>query len=129
MSTGLLVTVLRSASLTIAGMDIVAAAFSEAMEAASAASDLTSVLHLDPDLVTVGPVAEGNTRTADAEQRTVPVIVMAWARGHERRSARDLLSRHHGRHVPFAWVTGMNAPSAAPAVLVSPTRSLTPLVR
>ena len=93
-------------------MDIVAATFPEPAEAASAASALTSELHIDPDLVTVSPVRA--TPPDPVPAATARVVLVAWIGERDRAIARDVLGRHHGRHVPFDWLADPTGVLGAP---------------
>jgi hypothetical protein len=84
-------------------MDVIAAAFDEESEATSAARDLESELHLGDGLVAVEPVPDP---PAGADERPVPgeAVVLAYVAEDESAHARDVIGRHHGRHVPLDWL-------------------------
>ena len=84
-------------------MDVIAAAFDEESEATSAARDLESELHLADGFVAVEPVPEP---PADAGEQPVPgeAVLVAYVEGDQSGHARDVIGRHHGRHVPLDWL-------------------------
>ena len=85
-------------------MDVIAAAFDEASEATSAARDLESELQLGDDLVAVGPVPD--LPAGSVGQHPVPgeAVLVAYVGSDESARARDVIGRHHGRHVPLDWL-------------------------
>ena len=84
-------------------MDVIAAAFDEESEATSAAHYLESQLHLADGLVTVQPVPDA---PAGAAEHPVPgeAVLVAYVEADESAHARDVIGRHHGRHLPLDWL-------------------------
>jgi hypothetical protein len=84
-------------------MDVIAAAFDEASEATSAAHELESELQLAHGLVAVEPVPHP---PAGVAEMPVPgeAVLVAYVEANESAHARDVIGRHHGRHVPLDWL-------------------------
>ena len=84
-------------------MDVIAAAFDERSEATSAAQDLESELHLADGLVAVEAVPDP---PAGANEKPLPgeAVLVAYVEKDESARARDVIGRHHGRHVPLDWI-------------------------
>lgn len=83
-------------------MDIVAATFKGIAEADTAASQLASEVHVEPDLVTVAPIDDLASHS-DHDDGSAEAVLVAWVPEEKRALARDTIGRHHGHHVPIAW--------------------------
>lgn len=85
-------------------MDIVAATFAHAEEAASAASGLALELHVEPDLMTVAAFDDLAPDVNPDDLVAARSVLVAWVPEDRRSLARDTIGRHHGHHVPLDWV-------------------------
>jgi hypothetical protein len=87
-------------------MDVVVATFRAASEATAAAAALVSALDLDEDLVEVEVVRQSRAHREEEAGERGPdqAVLVAWVPGEERGLARDVISRHRGRHVPLDWL-------------------------
>ena len=101
-------------------MDVIAANFPTDAAAAEAVRDLGRTLRIGPDRIEL----EHLTKTAESHAGE-PFIVV-WVRADERESARELIERHDGRHVPFDWTQAIHEEVAQDSISSVP-RMPTPL--
>jgi hypothetical protein len=85
-------------------MDVIAAAFDEESEATSAAHDLESELHLADGLVAVEKVPDPPAGSGGVHPVPGEAVLVAYVEADESAHARDVIGRHHGRHVPLDWL-------------------------
>jgi hypothetical protein len=83
-------------------MDVIAANFPTDAAAAEAVRDLRQTLRISADRIELDHLAQ----TADFHAGE-PLIVV-WVRSDERESAREVIERHDGRHVPFDWAQAIH---------------------
>jgi hypothetical protein len=79
-------------------MDVIAANFENESEAAEAAEEMTDLLHVDRDMVSVDHLGEA------AEAHAGEPVLVAWVSADDRSRAREVIERHAGRHVPLDWL-------------------------
>ena len=99
-------------------MDVIAANFPTDAEAAEAVSDLGRTLLIGPDRIELEHLTES------AESHIGEPLIVVWVRADERESARELIERHAGRHVPFDWTQAIHeevAPDSISSVPRMPT--------
>jgi hypothetical protein len=106
----------------MAGMDVVVATFRAADDAVAAASHLASALSLDEDLVAVEPVGlrPSVALPQAVKEDEAEAVLVAWVQGEDRGVARDLISRHRGRHVPLDWLNARQEEVASETFPVPP---------
>jgi hypothetical protein len=100
-------------------MDVIAATFEDGTAARSAAHDLETQLHLDDGFVQVDPVRDVPRGSVGRHPATGDAILIAWVRADERGTARDVIGRHRGRHLPLDWLVALQEeidPATIPAV-------------
>jgi hypothetical protein len=88
-------------------MEVIAANFSDEAAAAEAADEITNVLHIDPDLVSLEHLG------AAAELHAGEPVLVAWVDADDRAAAREVVERHAGRHVPLDWLQAVQEDVAA----------------
>jgi hypothetical protein len=82
-------------------IDVIVGTFPSCSMARAAAEDIASVLHLDSDLISTERV-----RVPGDRRGRTRVVLVAWVPVDERKRTRELIWRHHGRQVPFDWLSG-----------------------
>jgi hypothetical protein len=95
-------------------MDVIAANFPTDAHAAEAVRDLTRTLRIGPDRI------ELEHLTQTAEPHAGEPLIVVWVRAEERESARELIERHAGRHVPFDWAQAIHEDVASDSILAVP---------
>ena len=99
-------------------MDVIAANFPTDTAAADAVRDLRRTLRISADRIELEHLTES------AERHAGEPLVVVWVRSDERESARELIERHEGRHVPFDWAQAIHedvAPDSISSVPRMPT--------
>jgi hypothetical protein len=86
---------------------VIAAAFVEGTEARAAARDLESELGIANGLVAVEPVPGPPLGAAESPLPGEAVLV-AYVDESDSAHARDVIGRHHGRHVPLDWLQAVH---------------------
>jgi hypothetical protein len=82
-------------------IDVIVGTFPSSSMARAAAERITSLLHLDGDLLWTERVHVPGDRRG-----TTRAVLVAWVPVEERTRARDLIWRHHGRQAPLDWLSG-----------------------
>ena len=91
-------------------MDVIAANFPTDAQAAEAVRDLRRTLQIGPDRI------ELEHLTQTAEPHAGEPLIVVWVRADERESARELIERHAGRHVPFDWAQAIHEDVASDTI-------------